>query len=136
MEMRSTFRFQVFEVTEQELKILKKHGLIDPSVSGRHTLYIMPKKALETIVSLDEKADQREALQRQAQEMSEKLDASQSRLSNIERELAEAKADGSRTRDQLKRALSENEKLKRENTEINNKLRNAVKRLEEQMKRG
>lgn len=141
--MRSTFRFQVFDITDQELKALRKYELIDQSVFSRHTLYIAPKKALETIMSLDEKADQREALQRQVQEMSEKLDTLQSRLSEIERELASANADRNQARDQLKRAISENEKLKRENTELTNtakrleeQIKSIVKRLEEQTKRG
>jgi len=128
--MRSAFRFQVFDITDQELKALKKYELIDQSVFSRHTLYIAPKKALETIMSLDEKADQRQAPQGQVQEMSEKLDTLQNRLSEIERELAEANADRNQARNQLKKTISENERLKRENTE----LKNTTKRLEEQIK--
>ncbi len=131
-EIRATFRFQAFEISQDELNVLRKHSLIDQSVYSRRTMFITPKKALETLASLDEKADQRDTLQRQVQQMKEELDTIQSRSTNLSKELAQVEADRKKAREQLEKVLSENDKLKRENAE----LKNTVRRLEEEKQRG
>ena len=131
-EIRTTFRFQAFHISQDELNVLRKHGLIDQSVYSRHTVFITPKKALETLASLDEKANQRDTLQGQVQQMKEELYTIQSRSSNLSKELAQVEADRKKASEQLEKVLSENDKLRRDNVE----LKNNVRRLEEEKQRG
>ncbi len=130
--IRTTFRFQAFDIRQDELNVLRKYDLIDQSVYSSRTVFVAPKKAIETLVSLEAKADQTDALQRQAEQTKEGFNALQSRLDNLSKELAKVEADRKRAREQLENVLSENEKLKRENAE----LKNTARRSKEEKQRG